>query len=77
MQKTIYSKEHKKLLECLVQARKEAGMTQQELADVLDKPQSFIAKYEIGERRLDVIEFIHVCKALSASPSVLLEKVKG
>lgn len=75
MQKTIYSKEHKKFLQSLIQARKSAGLTQQELADMLNKPQSFVAKYEIGERRLDVIEFIHVCKMLGVSPNKILDKI--
>jgi transcriptional regulator with XRE-family HTH domain len=75
MKKTIYSNEHKKLLESLILARKEASLTQQELADMLGKPQSFIAKYEIGERRLDVIEFIHVCNKLGVSPSTLIKNL--
>lgn len=77
MQKTIYSKEHKKLLESLIQARKDAGLTQQELADMLNKPQSFIAKYEIGERRLDVIEFIHVCKKLGTFPERIIKEISN
>jgi len=44
----------------LIQARKSAGLTQQAVADVLGKPQSFVAKYENGERRLDVVEFIRI-----------------
>ena len=32
------------------------------------KPQSFVAKYEGGERRVDVVEFIEICKAIEADP---------
>jgi len=47
----------------MVGARKAAGLTQQALALRLKKPQSFVAKYEGGERRLDVVEFITVARA--------------
>jgi transcriptional regulator with XRE-family HTH domain len=48
----------------LLDARKKADMTQAELADVLQRPQSFVSKYESGERRLDVLEFLDVADAL-------------
>jgi hypothetical protein len=36
------------------------------------KPQSFVAKYEAGERRVDVVEFVTICKAIGADPAKLL-----
>jgi transcriptional regulator with XRE-family HTH domain len=48
---------YKKLRELLVETRKAAGQTQAELSLRLNRPQSFISKYERGERRLDVVEF--------------------
>src|SRR5438552_1036782 len=45
---------------------------QSELADRLHKPQSFVAKYEGGERRLDVVEFVTVCRAIGANPAKVL-----
>jgi len=59
----------------LVELRKQSGMTQSQLAERLGKPQSFIAKYEGGERRLDVIEFVDVVKALGASPTIVIESL--
>jgi transcriptional regulator with XRE-family HTH domain len=56
----------------MVGARKAAGLTQQALAHRLKKPQSFVAKYEGGERRLDVVEFIAIARALSADPLKLM-----
>jgi transcriptional regulator with XRE-family HTH domain len=56
----------------LVGARKAAGLTQQALARLLKKPQSFVAKYEGGERRLDVVEFVAIARALGADPLKLM-----
>jgi transcriptional regulator with XRE-family HTH domain len=56
MQKSIYSKEYRKVVERLKTARQEVGLKQIEVAKKLSKPQSFISKVERGERRLDVTE---------------------
>lgn len=49
-----------------------AGFTQQQVADALERPQSFVAKYESGERRLDVVEFMEVCEAIDIEPSTII-----
>ena len=67
--KSLRSPAHVRLLELLLAAREKAGLTQQQLADRLGKPQSFISKYEGGERRIDVIEFITIADALEMDPS--------
>ncbi len=56
MNKSVYSKDYKDIIERLKAARIEAGLVQQEVADKLGKPQSYISKIESGERRLDVAE---------------------
>ena len=56
MSKSVYSKDYKEIIECLKTARIEAGLVQQEVAEKLGKPQSYISKIESGERRLDVAE---------------------
>ncbi len=56
MSKSVYSKDYKEIIERLKTARIEAGLSQQEVADKLGKPQSYISKIESGERRLDVAE---------------------
>jgi len=56
MSKSVYSKDYKEIIERFKTARIEAGLSQQEVADKLDKPQSYISKIESGERRLDVAE---------------------
>ena len=68
MQKSLKSAEYTRLIALLVAARHAAGVRQQALAKKLGKPQSFIAKYEGGERRLDLIEFVAIARALGADP---------
>ena len=62
MSKNIYTKEYKGLLKKLRQARKDSGLTQQEISQKIDKPQSFISKCELGERRIDPIELSKFAK---------------
>lgn len=72
MRKTLGSSDHERFLELLVRRRRDAGLTQLAVAERLERPQSFVAKYENGERRLDVLEFIAVARALGADPVTLL-----
>lgn len=72
MSKSIHSPEHAKLRELLIAERKKAGLTQQEVAERLGRPQSFVAKYEGGERRLDVVEFVQVVTTLDGDPVRIL-----
>lgn len=62
--KSLRTPEHQKLTELLIAARLKAGLTQQQLADKLERPQSYVAKYEGGERRIDIVEFISIARAL-------------
>jgi transcriptional regulator with XRE-family HTH domain len=73
--KSIYSKRYRQFLDLLIQARKEADLTQVEVASRLDRPQSFVSKYENGERRLDVVEFLDVAKAIDLDAVKLMRKL--
>lgn len=64
MDRTIHTNEQKQLRKLLRQLRLGAGLRQADLAELLGKPQSFVSKYEAGERRLDVLELRQVSKAL-------------
>ncbi len=68
---------YKSLMSKLVDLRKQASMTQSQLAKKLGKPQSFVAKYEGGERRLDVIEFVDVVTALGGCTGLLIKDAKS
>lgn len=72
--KSLRSSEHRALCALLTEAREQAGLSQTELARRLGKPQSFVSKYEGGERRLDLIEFIGVAKALGTDPTSLFRQ---
>ena len=72
MRKSVHSPEYLAFCDLMMQARKKAGLTQQALAKRLGRPQSFVAKYEGGERRLDVVEFMTVVRAIGADPVGLL-----
>ena len=76
MVKSIYSEEYQLVLDELLRARKKAGLTQMAVADTLGRPQSFVSKYEKGERRLDVIEFLAVARAVQADPYRILRNVE-
>jgi transcriptional regulator with XRE-family HTH domain len=77
MQKSLKSPEYARLIGLLVAVRHAAGVRQQALAKKLGRPQSFIAKYEGGERRIDVIEFIAIARALGADPVRLFRDFVG
>lgn len=68
MARSVHSEPYKLLLEMLIEARTRAGVTQVELAARLGRPQPFISFVERGERRVDVIEFYAIMKALGADP---------
>jgi len=73
--KTVHSEGQTAFRELMTSARKAAGLTQQELATKLGKPQSFVAKYEAGERRIDVVEFVAICREMSVDCVGILKKI--
>jgi transcriptional regulator with XRE-family HTH domain len=74
--KSIFTSRYQKLKKLLIEARKDAGLTQVDLAAKLDRPQSFVSKYERGERRLDLVEFLEVADALRIDPAEFIEKLQ-
>lgn len=76
MQKSLRTPRQILLQSLLVESRKAKGLTQAELAETLNKPQSFVAKYENGERRIDVVEFVDITAALGVSAADLLPTIE-
>lgn len=75
MPKSQFTPAYTSFVRVLVAARKEAGVTQVELADRLGKPQPFISSIEKGVRRVDLIEFYAIARALKLDPETLFGAV--
>lgn len=67
--------DHQAVGECLAQLRRMRGLTQQSLAAFLGKPQSFVSSYEQGQRRIDLLEFLHIIDTLEGDPSVVFADI--
>ena len=75
MTKSTHTPEYQRLVELPVETRRVAELTQQQVADRLGKPQSYVAKVEGAERRIDVLEFAALVKAMGDNPTVLLGRL--
>ncbi len=73
--KTLGSEKHRALIALLIQKREAAGLTQTGLADALGEYQSFVARLESGQRRVDVIEFLELAHILSFDPISALREL--
>ena len=76
MSKSVFTGDYEGFRLLLIEARNSAGLTQIDLARKLGRPQSFVSKYERGERRLDVIEFLEVAHAIGIDPSHFIRKLQ-
>lgn len=72
---TVHTAAYKKLLTQLVEARDKADLSQAQLAQRIGKPASFVGKYELGERRLDVIELLIILRSLGVDRDAFMEVV--
>ena len=75
MRKTIHTPEYAIVRDILRAARREVGLSQRDIAARLKVPPSWIAKVEMGERRVDVIEFVRILHACNANVSAALAQV--
>lgn len=76
MGKNTFTPDQEKLQVLLRQIRREANLSQAEVAQRLGLPQSFVSKYELGERRLDVLEIRQICKAVGISLEDFVRKLE-
>lgn len=75
MPKTIFGGGHPRLVEVLTEARQKSELTQAQLADRIGKDQTFISLIERGQRRVDVLEFVALARAMGADPKRLFSEV--
>ena len=73
--RSVHTDGYNAVLEALTAARQRAGLSQQELAARLRRPQSFVSKYENGERRIDVAEFILLMRVLGEDPGAAFAEI--
>jgi ribosome-binding protein aMBF1 (putative translation factor) len=71
----VFSEEYRCLVEVLVCARRQAGLSQRALARAMGKSQSHVSKIELGERRVDALEFHHMAEACGVEPAELYGRV--
>ena len=75
--RTIHCEAYQELIARLVEARRDAGLTQQALAERLGRPQSYVAKVEGCERRLDVIEFLAMAQEIGVDPIPMVQEARA
>ncbi|ASG24809.1 helix-turn-helix domain-containing protein [Nitrospirillum viridazoti] len=75
MAREQFRDDYRKLLQTLVARRKAAGVTQEEVARQLGIRQNVVSKYELGEVRLNVVEYVRYCRAIGLDPGELLAGV--
>ena len=75
MSRSRRSPRHQHLIQLLATKRESAGLTQVDLARVLGRPQSFVSKYESGERRIDVVELIEITEAIGTSAADIVREL--
>lgn len=71
MPKTVFTGAHQHIVDVLVEARRQSGLTQAQLAAKVGKDQTFISLIERSQRRVDVLEFVALAKAMGVSPNAL------
>lgn len=76
MPNSMHSQKYQIFREMLVDARLKTGLTQVQVAEKIDKPQSYVSKYERGERRLDFTEFVELAIVFEMNIAAFIEQYK-
>lgn len=77
MPKSVFSGAHRHVVDSLVEARRRSGLTQAEVAQRIGRDQSFISLIENSQRRVDVLEFFALARAMGADPMAMLKDIHG
>lgn len=76
MSKSLGSARHRALISLLIEQRERLGFTQAQLAEKLGEYQSFVARLESGQRRVDVVEFLQLAELLEFDPKAVLDRLR-
>ena len=76
MKKKVYIAQRGRLVNLLREVRLEAGLTQTELAMRIGRDQTFVSKYESGQRRLDVLEVREICQVVGSTLEVFVKRLE-
>lgn len=75
MRTEIYSPEHQRLRDILKRERKAAGLRQSDLAKQTGRSQAYISKFENGDLRLDVVDFVRFCETIGCDPHKVMDEM--
>lgn len=76
MPNSMHTQKYQIFRDMLVDARLKTGLTQVQVAEKIDQPQSYVSKYERGERRLDFTEFVELAIIFEINISAFIEQYK-
>jgi len=68
---------YERFQEMLVEVRKKSGLSQQEVADRLGRPQTYVSKCERGTRRMDIVEFLEMADVIGLDPVAFIKKLRS
>ena len=71
------SETYERFCQLLTEARKKSGLSQQEVADQLGRPQTYVSRCESGARRMDVVEFLEMADVIGLDPLALIKKLRS
>lgn len=77
MARSLHTAAHRELVSAVVALRKSAGLTQRGLAERLGREQNFIGRIETGQRRIDLVEWVMICRACEVEPAAEVAKLVG
>lgn len=77
MTKSVFTDLYCLFTRMLIQERRDKRITQMQLARMLKKPQSYVSKYENGERRLDIVEFLEIADCIGIDAAEFIKKLQA
>lgn len=75
--KSGLTEKYEEFCQLLVEERQNAGLSQQEVADRLGRPQTYVSKCELGTRRMDVVEFLEIAEIIEFDPITFIKKLRS